>query len=279
MTFLEHCADVFTHFRWDYAVEILLIFVVLSLAFVYYLNHNALWLANVEILIILLVTAMALLDFIATKVVIILLLELLFIVPFILFSQDMRRGLFRLSIKRKFFHNDDKDEFGEEELQTVSANITKACLNISKSNVGALIVIADSPLTNIVSSGTPINATLTSELLETIFFPKSPLHDGAVIIVANQILSAGCYLPLSSRTDLPREFGTRHRAAAGISEQFPQVTALVVSEETGIISAFHDGKYARYLTSANMKVIVSHALRLIPDDIVEKSVWGANYEE
>lgn len=277
MTFLEYCIQVFTNFQWYYAIEILLICVSLCSVFNFYANHNASWLAVLNIIFIILLAVMAILDFSAVKVLTFVVIELIVLVPFLLFSADLRRGLFRLSRKR-LLHGTTA-EFGEEELQRASANITKACLNISKSNTGALIVIADAPISNIVGSGTSINALLTSELLETIFYPKSPLHDGAVIIIANQIISAGCYLPLSSRTDLPREFGTRHRAAAGISEQYPQVTALVVSEETGIISAFHDGKYVRYLTSANMKVIVSHALRLIPDDIVEKSVWGANYEE
>ena len=125
----------------------------------------------------------------------------------------------------------------------------------------------------ILDSGTKINAEISAELLETLFFPKTPLHDGAVVITDNKVISAGCYLPLTQAHNLPREFGTRHRAAIGVSEAFPSVTAIVVSEETGIISAVRDGKVKRYLDANQLKAILECAMRL-SDKAAEISIWG-----
>ncbi|MEG1707058.1 MAG: DNA integrity scanning protein DisA nucleotide-binding domain protein, partial [Clostridia bacterium] len=89
-----------------------------------------------------------------------------------------------------------------------------------------MILISDNISDSILESGTSIDAKLSSELLETIFFPKSPLHDGAVVINGDRVVSAGCYLPLTSKLDLSKELGTRHRAAIGISESNPTLTAI-----------------------------------------------------
>ena len=110
------------------------------------------------------------------------------------------------------------------------------------------MIIAPEYVSNyILESGTILNAKLSSELLETLFFPKSPLHDGAVLISKNTVLAAGCYLPLTQSTTVDRNLGTRHRAAIGMTEMNPSVTAIVVSEETGIISVMYNGKIKRYL--------------------------------
>ncbi|MEG2015108.1 MAG: DNA integrity scanning protein DisA nucleotide-binding domain protein, partial [Clostridia bacterium] len=126
-------------------------------------------------------------------------------------------------------------------------------------------------------SGTSIDAKLSSELLETIFFPKSPLHDGAVVINGDRVVSAGCYLPLTSKLDLSKELGTRHRAAIGISESNPTLTAIVVSEETGIISAMHDGKMKRYLSNDDLKQVLEVAFYLT-DLEAERELWGGRAE-
>src|SRR5699024_11039697 len=139
--------------------------------------------------------------------------------------------------------------------------------------------IGDNIAESIVESGTALDADVTSELLETVFFPKTPLHDGAVIINGNRIVAASCYLPIVQDKDLPREFGTRHRAALGVSETNPAVTAIVVSEESGIISAMRDGKIKRYLDSDTLHDILVGALH-ISDSISEEQLWGVNnYEQ
>ncbi len=192
-----------------------------------------------------------------------------------LFISDINRHIFRLSVKRKFFRENLADHYGSEDLSKSVAEIVKSCLRLSKTDTGALIVIADHMSDEILDSGIKINSEITAELIETLFFPKTPLHDGAVIITANKVASAGCYLPLTQAQNLPREFGTRHRAAIGVSAAFPDCTAIVVSEETGIISAMHDGKIKRYLDSRQLQDILDCAMGLA-DESAEERLWGEN---
>lgn len=201
-------------------------------------------------------------------------LALICISGVVLFSQDFHRDLFRASFKRL----DSEDEYGRDDLNDSVAEIVKACLRLSKADTGALIIVADDLSDTILDSGTRVNAEISAELLETLFFPKTPLHDGAVVITDNKIISAGCYLPLTQAHNLPREFGTRHRAAIGVSEAFPSLTALVVSEETGIISAVRDGKMKRYLDANQLKAILECAMGLA-DKATEISIWGLIHDE
>ncbi|MCH5151313.1 MAG: diadenylate cyclase [Clostridiales bacterium] len=199
-------------------------------------------------------------------------LLVLCVLGFLLFMQDLNRNIFRLSLKSK---NRDNPivHVGTEDLSHSVSEIIKACLRLSKTDTGALIVITDHMSKEILESGVRVNADITAELLETLFFPKTPLHDGAVIVTANKVDSAGCYLPLTQAQNLPREFGTRHRAAIGVSSAFPDATAIVVSEETGIISAMHDGKVKRYLDTKQLKAILDCAMGLA-DESAEERIWG-----
>lgn len=125
-------------------------------------------------------------------------------------------------------------------------NIVKALQNMSKNNVGALIVLSKGSLPKqVLQSGVTIDAEISTQLIEGIFFPKAPLHDGALVILGHKIQSAGCFLPLTQKTSYPKEYGTRHRAAIGITE-VANVISLVVSEETGIISIVKQGTVTRY---------------------------------
>lgn len=196
------------------------------------------------------------------------------VVGIALFASDFHRDLFRMSFKRA----DSEDEYGRDDLNDSVAEIVKACLRLSKADTGALIIVADDLSDTILDSGTKVNAEISAELLETLFFPKTPLHDGAVVITDNKVVSAGCYLPLTQAHNLPREFGTRHRAAIGVSEAFPSLTAIVVSEETGIISAVRDGKIKRYLDANQLKAILECAMGL-SDKAAEISIWGLVHDE
>ncbi len=200
-------------------------------------------------------------------------LILLSVLGLMLFISDINRHIFRLSLKRKFFRENLADHYGSEDLSKSVGEIVKSCLRLSKTDTGALIVIADHMSDEILDSGIKINSEITAELIETLFFPKTPLHDGAVIITANRVASAGCYLPLTQAQNLPREFGTRHRAAIGVAAAFPDCTAIVVSEETGIISAMHDGKIKRYLDSRQLQDILDCAMGLA-DESAEERLWG-----
>ncbi len=125
-------------------------------------------------------------------------------------------------------------------------NIVKALQNMSKNNIGALIVLSKGVVPkHVLQSGVELNAEISTQLIEGIFFPKAPLHDGAMVIQGHKIQAAGCFLPLTQKTSYPKEYGTRHRAAIGITE-VANVVSLVVSEETGIISIVKQGSVTRY---------------------------------
>ena len=128
--------------------------------------------------------------------------------------------------------------------------IVYACMSMSKSHTGALIVIEQSvPLDNYAKSGDIIDAIINTRLIENIFFKNSPLHDGAMVIEHGRISAAGCILPVSHDSDVPRSLGLRHRSALGIA-QATDAVAVVVSEETGNISVAHRGKlYTRVSTT------------------------------
>jgi len=143
-----------------------------------------------------------------------------------------------------------------EDTESSIANIHSALLDLSKSRTGAIIIFQQNiGLKDVLESGTMIGAIITKELIKNIFFSKSPLHDGAMIIKGLRILAAGCFLPLSTNTRIDKDLGTRHRAALGISEVSDSVT-FVVSEETGIISMARNGIMTRYLNSKQLLSIL-----------------------
>ncbi len=136
------------------------------------------------------------------------------------------------------------DRSTQSDIQKIAAICTAAC-DMAKEKTGALIVIERTvKLGDVIKSGTKLDAELSPFLLRNIFFNKAPLHDGAVIIRNGRIYAAGCFLPLSSKNDIVRDLGTRHRAAIGMSETSDAVV-VVVSEETGSISVACDGELKR----------------------------------
>ena len=136
---------------------------------------------------------------------------------------------------------------------TLIEEFTEAVFDLAKTKTGALIVFErNTKLGEIILTGTVINAQFSGNLLKSIFFNKAPLHDGAVVIRSNRIHSAACILPLESDRDLFKDLGTRHRAAIGISE-VSDCVAVVVSEETGIVSIAHEGNIYRNFTKVSMK--------------------------
>ena len=172
----------------------------------------------------------------------------------ILFQPELRHLLERLGrSKLSFLGKNLTTQQTEESIKTTIDAVSKACNSMSASKTGALIVFENQTiLDNVISSGTMVDADVTNEMLCNIFFPKAPLHDGAVIISEGKIKAASCILPLTSTGDINRELGTRHRAAIGLSEQSDAVV-VVVSEETGIISIAHKGEIKRNLNSVTLK--------------------------
>lgn len=148
--------------------------------------------------------------------------------------------------------------------------IVNATLDLSKKNYGALIVLAkDMGLKNILESGIILQAKLSEQLIGSIFNPRSPLHDGAVVIQNDIILAAKCLLPLSQNPDVDPSLGTRHRAALGLSEQ-SDAFVIVVSEETGMVSYTENGKMVRGLTENLLRKKLDEIFSPKPED---KTGW------
>ncbi|MCL2373884.1 MAG: diadenylate cyclase CdaA [Treponema sp.] len=159
----------------------------------------------------------------------------LFIVVIIVFQPELRKIIMRLG-QGELFRPDSKPRLGLLEAVITATEI------LSRERRGMLVVFPRrANIRNVIETGTKLNADISSSLIVTIFQYGAPLHDGALIIQNNRIVAAGCFLPLSEQSDIKRSFGTRHRAALGMSEQSDAVV-LVVSEESGAISLAYDGK-------------------------------------
>ena len=145
----------------------------------------------------------------------------------------------------------------EEKIQFCITEIIKALQNMAKNDVGAIIVLSTGNIpSQIIDSGVKLESDISSQLIESVFFPKTPLHDGAMIINGTKIVAAGCFLPLSQNGDsIPKDLGTRHRAGIGVTETI-DVMSLIVSEETGIISVARAGKITRYADTEILKNIL-----------------------
>lgn len=174
----------------------------------------------------------------------------------IVFQPELRKALEQLGQKNIIADiltldnvKEEKESFSD---RTVDA-IVKACVEMSKVKTGALIVIENNvPLGEYERTGIGLDAQVSSQLLLNIFEHNTPLHDGAIIVRGNRIVSATCYLPLSDNMTLSKELGTRHRAAVGISEVSDAMT-VVVSEETGAISITQYSEIKRYVTAEELK--------------------------
>ncbi|MCD7776717.1 MAG: diadenylate cyclase CdaA [Firmicutes bacterium] len=171
-----------------------------------------------------------------------------FIAVIILFQPELRSALEMIggeSMKGVKVFGEVK---GADELHHAIGELTEAVADMSRTKTGALIAIErTTPLGDHMIAGTVLNADVESELIKNLFFNKAPLHDGAVIISGSRIHAAGCLLPLSTRTDLIKELGMRHRAAIGLSEN-SDAYVIVVSEETGTISVAEKGEIRRDYT-------------------------------
>ena len=140
------------------------------------------------------------------------------------------------------------------------SEIAKAVEIMSMKQIGALIVLErNTNVAEVLREGIPLNAKVTSELIQNIFMPRTPLHDGAIVISGSEILAAKCILPLASEVSVPKSLGTRHRAAVGITE-ISDALVVVVSEETGTISLAEGGKLTRELTADTLRDLLTKKL-------------------
>ena len=184
----------------------------------------------------------------------------------IVFQQELRRflfyigkgsgigndGLWRRILNRNINDKTQKSKSKEE--------LLKAINNMANNKVGALLVFADeSEKLYFANTGVALNAEISSKIVESIFAKNSPLHDGALIIANQRILAAGCILPVSENTDLPKRIGMRHRAAVGLTENL-DAQVIVISEERGKISHAHNGQIKLNLTPKALNDALDAAL-------------------
>lgn len=172
----------------------------------------------------------------------------------IVFQPELRRAL--EYIGRSRFLTKPIVEIEDENIRNLINEILEAVASLSRQKIGALIVLERTTgLNEVAETGTLINGKVSSGLLINIFIPNTPLHDGAVIIKDDTIKAAGCFLPLTENMNISKELGTRHRAALGITEKSDSL-AIIVSEETGVISVADNGKLSRYVDIKTLEKIL-----------------------
>ena len=182
----------------------------------------------------------------------------------IIFQEEIRKFLYSLGAHQRMrgfmrlFYSGGRNKKTMD--KTAIMPIVMACINMSRGKVGALIVIERMvSLDDIIETGDRIDANINQRLIENIFFKNSPLHDGAMVVSKRRIVAAGCILPVSHNTDIPKELGLRHRAALGISQDSDAI-AIVVSEETGGISLAIKGEFRLRVSGELLESILTKEL-------------------
>jgi uncharacterized protein (TIGR00159 family) len=176
------------------------------------------------------------------------------LVVVVIFQSDIRRALMHVG-RNPFF----ADVSYREETQVIDELVT-AAINLASKKIGALVVIErETGLKSFLEVGVEVDAKVTADLITAIFLPRSPIHDGAVVLQHGRLKKAGCFLPLSQNPDISKNLGTRHRAAIGLTEVIDAV-AIVVSEETGKISVVVGGRMTRDLDSTSLRRILTRLL-------------------
>lgn len=200
----------------------------------------------------------------------------IFIILIILFQQEIRQILEKVGKSRftgfiGFLKGNNSER--KAVLSESIIEIAKAVFRMSESKTGSLIVMEKEMLLgDVIKTGKPVDAQITHELIGNIFFPKSPLHDGAAVVRDGRLHSAGCVLPLTRSEDVSSDLGTRHRAALGMSEQ-SDAMIIVSSEETGIVSVAFKGTLTRGLNEAELREML---MNYLVDDLSEKNDSEAN---
>lgn len=180
----------------------------------------------------------------------------------VIFQPELRKVVEQLGQKKimsAILPFDPGKEIKERFTDRTVNELVRACYDMGEARTGALIVIEQEiRLDEYIRTGITVDAVLSSQLLINIFEHNTPLHDGAVIMRGNRVVSATCYLPLSDNMELSKQLGTRHRAGVGISEVTDSVT-IIVSEETGQVSVAQDGRLIRNVTAAELREILEKA--------------------
>ena len=246
MEFFENIKQIFQSFAVINAVEIFLFALAFYYVFRIFKNNNLRSLIVVfTILVILSGVVFLFNDKLRTDLFIV--IPLIFVgVVMVVFNVEVKRDILSMNVFNRPEKGGGQISVSRDEVERYVSEIIKALQNLSKDNIGSLIILAnDNVPPQVLESGVILDAKISSQLIEGIFFPKAPLHDGAMIVNNYKIQAAGCFLPLTQNVNIPKELGTRHRAGIGITET-ADVIALIVSEETGIITVAQRGKISRY---------------------------------
>ena len=186
----------------------------------------------------------------------------------ILFQPELRRALERLGSGKLSSMFTSQRPASLHDMETAIRETVDAYASMSKDKVGALMVFERrNLLDDVIKTGTPLDCSVSSELLKNLFWNKAPLHDGAVIVREGRIVGAGCMLPLSGNVNLSRDLGMRHRAGIGMSEHSDAVV-VIVSEETGSISAAMGGMLKRHLAPETLERLLRN--ELLPEQTEEE---------
>ena len=241
--------------KWKAIVEILILWIVVYRIFLFLKGTKAVYLLRGIIILVISLLAFQMLGLPILTRLLTYLFAFFLILVVIIFQPELREGLIRLG-KRHIFSIEPK----REEIEKTLREIVSAAGALSRKKMGALIAIKrEIGLKRYIESGVVLNAELTSELLQNIFYPSAPLHDGGVVIDEATVIAASCLFPLSDNPSLEKTLGMRHRAAVGLSENSDSLV-VAVSEENGSISLAINGQLTRNLTPNDLLTILKGQL-------------------
>ena len=252
----EAIKGIFTDFshNWIIVIEAVFLFLIIYFVLKILYENNAKKLIPVYVVLIVCTGAVTLFSRHLSSDVFYIFLLLMSLFFLLLFSVEIKRSIWNRG-KRVIPASGEaaaKNTAVSARADEYITGIVKAVQALSKSNTGALIVLSNGNLPKeIIDSGVQLNANISNQLIEGIFIPKAPLHDGAMIIYGDKIQAAGCFLPLTQK-DFPKDYGTRHRAGIGVTE-VADVSTIIVSEETGIVSVVKRGEISRYVDSESLR--------------------------
>jgi len=260
-SFFKDVKGVFSDFGFKDVVDILLLTAILFFAYRFVRGRKAGALLIGILICFVLTFVSSIFELYATQFIFSKIFEIGIIAILIIFQPEIRDALEKIGSGSLGSILNFSDQKRRRLLyQSTISNVCSAVMDLSASKTGALIVIArTTKLDDIIESGVTINADVNSSLLRNLFYNKAPLHDGAVIIDEARIAAASCLLPLTRRTDLDSDLGTRHRAAIGMSETSDAVI-IIVSEETGTVSVAYDCSLERNFNYETLKRFLNQKL-------------------
>jgi diadenylate cyclase len=240
---------------WKSIVEIIILWMVIYRIFLFLKGTKAVYLLRGIIVLVISLLTFQLLGLPVLTRILTYLFAFFLVLVAIIFQPELREGLIRLG-RRHIFHMEPQIE----EMEQVLREITSSVGVLSRKKIGGLIAIKrEMGLRKYTESGVVLDADITSELIQNLFYPSAPLHDGGVIIEGTRVIAAACLFPLSDNPNIERTLGMRHRAAVGLSEATDSII-IVVSEETGIISLAIEGQLTRRLSPNDLFTILKGQL-------------------